>query len=197
MRLAALAFATIFAAPFGAYAQTPQRVKGVIEKADSGALVLKTAGGQDLDVKLAPNVAVSIVVPMKGSDIKAGAYIGAGARPQADGTLKAIQVFVFPESMRGTGEGHRDWTMPESTMTNATVADTVTSVDGAGMTLNYKGGEKKLVIPADATVYTIKPVAASELKAGVDAMVYTSKGDDGATTSARVMIAKDGAQLPM
>ena len=197
MRLAILAFAALTAAPLGALAQTPQRVKGVIEKADSGALVLKAAGGQDVSVKLASNVAVSQVVPMKGSDIKAGSFIGAGARPQADGTLKAIQVYVFPEAMRGTGEGHRDWILPESTMTNATVADTVTSVDGAGMTLNYKGGEKKLVIPADAVVYTTKPVGASDLKPGVDALVYTTKSDDGSTTSARVVIAKDGAQLPM
>jgi len=198
MRLISLAAALILAATTTADAQQTTRVRGTIEKMEADGAVVKTTEGQSVTLKFAPNLSVAIVVKAQVSDIKPGAFIGAGARPQADGTLKAIQVYLFPEALRGTGEGHRDWAaMPQTTMTNATVAETVSNVSGPELTLKYKDGEKKLVIGPDANVITTKPGERSDLKVGTELVATATKGADGSLTAARVTVGKDGVAPPL
>ena len=187
------------ALPGLAYAQAPQtRIRGEIEKVDGSTLTVKTMEGTEAKVALASGYAVGGVVKATAADIKKGGFIGVGARPQADGTLMAIQVFIFPETMRGTGEGHRPWgVLPDTTMTNATVADTVSRVDGANIVLNYPGGEQKVVINPDANIIMAAPAQASELVAGAQVAMSATKQADGSLSASRITIAKAGAQLPL
>jgi hypothetical protein len=184
-----------------ALAQTPTvnvRVKGTVEKLDGSMLTIKSVDGSDVAVRLADNFSVVAVAKASPADIKPGAYIGAGAKPQPDGTLRAVQVTIFPEAQRGVGEGHRAWdVLPDSTMTNATVSSTVEAVDGPTLTLTYKGGEKKLVIPADARVITYAPAEKTDLHPGAEVLAFATKQADGTLTSARVTVSKNGVPLPM
>ena len=139
--LAAVAFTLILAAT--ASAQQVVRVRGTVERVESLTLVVKTREGPSVIIKLADNYGVTGVVAATLADIKAGSYVGIAALPQPDGTQRAIEVLIFPEALRGFGEGFRPWDLvPQSTMTNATVAEIVTRVDGARLTLKYKDGEK-------------------------------------------------------
>jgi len=180
-------------------AQAPTtRVRGTVERVEASALSLKTPAGDAVTVALAPGYAVGGVVTASVSDIKKGGFIGVGARPQADGSLLAVQVFIFPEAMRGTGEGHRPWSvLPESTMTNATVAETVTRVDGANIVLSYPGGEQKVTITADANIIMAAPAQASDLAAGAQVALTANRQPDGSLVTNRITIAKAGAQLPL
>ncbi len=198
MRLITIAAACLLVTT-SAFAQQSARLRGTIETLDGEAsAVLKTTEGQSVTLKLAPNLSVAVVVKASLADIKPGAFVGAGARPQADGSLKAIQVLIFPEAQRGTGEGHRDWSaLPQTTMTNATVADTVTSVDGQGLMLKYKDGEKKLVIGPDANIITTKPGARSDLMVGTELVATATRNEDGSYTAARVTVGKDGVAPPL
>ncbi|HZN27886.1 MAG TPA: hypothetical protein VFB88_00875, partial [Xanthobacteraceae bacterium] len=132
-----------------AYAQQQQtvRIRGPIQAVDGSTLTVKAGEAGDLKVKLADNVAVFGVVKASLADIKPGAFIGVGATPQADGSQRAIQIMIFADVQRGTGEGHRPWDRPNTTMTNATVDQTVAGVDGQVVTVKYKDGEKKIIVP--------------------------------------------------
>jgi hypothetical protein len=180
-------------------AQAPgTRVRGEVEAVDGSTLTVKNGNDEKLSINLAPNYSVGAVVKATVADIKKGSFIGVGARPQPDGTLLAVQVFIFPEAMRGTGEGHRPWAvLPDSTMTNATVADTVSRVDGANLVLAYPGGEQKVTITPDANIIMAAPAEASELKPGTQVAMTASRQADGRLTASRVTIAKPGAQLPL
>ncbi|SFI35615.1 hypothetical protein SAMN05216304_102404 [Bosea sp. OK403] len=180
-------------------AQAPTtRVRGTVERVEASALSLKTQAGDAVTVALAPGYAVGGVVKASVADIKKGGFIGVGARPQADGSLLAVQIFIFPEAMRGTGEGHRPWSvLPESTMTNATVAETVTRVDGANIVLSYPGGEQKVTITADANIIMAAPAQASDLAAGAQVALTANRQPDGSLVTNRITIAKAGAQLPL
>jgi hypothetical protein len=180
-------------------AQAPTtRVRGTVERIEASALSLKTPAGDAVTVALAPGYAVGGVVKASVADIKKGGFIGVGARPQADGSLLAVQVFIFPEAMRGTGEGHRPWSvLPESTMTNATVAETVTRVDGANIVLSYPGGEQKVTITADANIIMAAPAQVSDLAAGAQVALTANRQPDGSLVTSRITIAKAGAQLPL
>ena len=181
-----------------AHAQSPTtRIRGEVEKAEGDTLMIKTVDGASAKVALAPNYSVGGVVKATTADIKKGGFIGVGARPQPDGSLLAVQVFIFPEAMRGTGEGHRPWgVLPDSTMTNATVAETVSRVDGANLVLSYPGGEQKVAITPDANVIMAAPAQVTELVAGAQVAMTATKQADGSLTASRVTIAKPGAQLP-
>ena len=138
------------------------------------------------------------VVKLTPADIKPGDYLGIGAKPQPDGTLRAIQVTRFPEAQRGVGEGHHAWgAMPDTTMTNGTVSSTVKSVDGPTLTVTYKGGEKELIIPADARVITYAPAEKTDLQPGAEVLITAAKHPDGTLTSARVTVSKNGIPLPI
>ena len=176
-----------------AFAQTPVRVRGTIEKVDGGALTVKTREGATVVVKVPDTVSVAGVVKRSLSDIKANDFVGIAAMPQAGGPSRAIEVLIFPEAMRGTGEGHRAWDLlPESTMTNATVTETVAKVDGHILTLKYKDGEQTFVVPPDAPIVSFAPGEKSELKPG--AVIFISgatKADDGTLSAARVTVGRD------
>jgi hypothetical protein len=190
--LTGIAFLTAFAA-VSALAQQPQRVRGTIESVNGPSLVIKQGEGPDVTVKLTDNAQVFGVVPATLADVKSGAFIGVGAMPQPDGSQKAIQVMIFAESQRGTGEGFRPWDRPGSTMTNATVDTTVASVDGQVVTVKYKDGEKKIVIGPDAVIRAYVPGNRNELKPGAHiAIVRADKMPDGTLQTARINVGRDG-----
>lgn len=183
-----------------AQAQSPTtRIRGEVETAEGNTLVIKTVDGTSAKVALAPGYAVGGVVKATMADIKTGGFIGVGAIPERSGTLLAAQVFIFPESMRGTGEGHRPWgvlAVPDGTMTNAVVAEAVARVDGVNVMLTYPNGEQRVRITPEANIIMGAPAEASELKPGAQVVLSATKQADGSYAASRVTIAKGGATLP-
>jgi hypothetical protein len=190
-------FALALAPP--AWAQDTVRVRGTIEHVDGNNLTVKSRDGAELKVALAPNALVVAIVKASLADIKQGSFVGVTGMPQADGSQRAIEVHIFPESMRGTGEGHYPWDLrPGSTMTNANVEQTVTGVDGQVLSVKYKDGEKKLIVPPDATIVTYMPGDRSELKPGTKIFVaFAKKLPDGTLEAPRVNYGRDGVTPPM
>ena len=197
--LTAAAFATAFAVTT-ASAQAPQAavpVIGQIQGVDGNLLVVKTQAGEQ-KVALTNNVVVWGLEKASVSDGAKGAFIGVGATPQADGSQKAIRVIIFAEAMRGTGEGHRPWTRPNTTMTNATVDTTVSGVDGQNIMVKYKDGEKKIVIGPDAVIRQYVAGDKSELKPGAKIFIGgAAKKDDGTLEAAAINVGRDGLTPPM
>lgn len=193
-RLALAALCALAAAPASGQAPARLRIRGIVEKLEGATLTVKGADGALQTVLLAENAAVSALEKATPADIKPGLFIGAGALPQADGTLKAVQVTIFPESLRGAGEGHRAWdVLPESTMTNANISEAVGGVDGATLTLAYKGGEKKLVLAPDTRILKLVPAQASEVRPGVEVSLFAEKTADGSLKAARITLSRGGA----
>jgi len=189
---AAIAAALLALAAGSACAQQTVRVVGTIERVDGRTLVVNTKQGE-MKVSVTDKATVFGVVNATLADIKPGAFIGVGAMPQPDGSQKAIQVMIFSESQRGTGEGHRPWVRPGSTMTNATVETTVRSVDGEVVMVKYKGGEKKVIVPPEATIRAYVVGDRSELKPGAAiAIVRAEKNSDGRLEAARVNVGRNG-----
>jgi hypothetical protein len=180
-------------------AQEQTRVRGTIESLDGSTLTIKTREGPSVQVALAPDWKASALARADLAAITPGTFVGTAAEPQPDGTLKALEVLIFPEAMRGTGEGHRPWDLtPGSTMTNATVEAAVAGVQDRVLTLTYKGGTQRVVVPADAPVVT--PVAgdASALVApGTHVFVFATRQADGSLTASRLTVGKDGLVPPM
>lgn len=196
--------AIVFVAALGwmsALAQQPERmnVRGTIEKIDGNGMLVKTREGQDVSVTLPDNVPVRGLVKVALSDVKPGSYIGVSAMPQADGTERAMHIHIFPEAMRGTGEGYRPFDVrPGSTMTNAAVDTTVVGTDGQVITVKYKDGEKKFVVPADAPIVAYAPGARDELKPGAKIILFNAtKQPDGTIQAASVTVGRDGLTPPM
>ena len=178
-----------------ALAQQPQtaRVRGPIEAVDGSTLTVKAGEAGNVTVKLADNAAVYGVVKATLADIKPGAFIGVGATPQADGSQRAIQVMIFAEPQRGTGEGHRPWDRPNTTMTNATVDTTVAGVDGQVIMVKYKDGEKKIIVGPDAVIRAYMIGSKDELKPGANINITAAKkNSDGTFEAARVNVGRDG-----
>jgi hypothetical protein len=180
-------------------AQTPPvRVRGAVESLDGTLLTVKSRDGATLQIKLADNYSVNAVVPIDIAAIKPGSFIGTAAMKGADGNLVALEVLVFPEAMRGTGEGHYPWDLqPESTMTNATVATLAETPKGREMTLTFKGETNKVVVPAGVPIVTFEPGDRAMLKPGAKLFAITQKQADGTLTAARVNVGKDGFTPPM
>src|SRR5256886_6383786 len=145
----------IFAASCSAAMAQTMRMSGTIEKADGNVLSLKSSDGTEVKLTLTENAMIIAVVKASMADINEGTFLGSAAMPQPDGSQKALEVHIFPEQMRGTGEGHRPYApVPNSTMTNGTASgETVTGVDGSTMVGNYKDGEKKIVVPPNAPIF--------------------------------------------
>src|SRR6266567_6461961 len=141
------------------------RVRGTVEGADGPMLTVKSRDGQTTyKVKMTDNVAVRGIIKAPLSDIKQNSFIGVTGMPQSDGSQKAVEIHIFPEAMRGTGEGHRPWDLiPNSTMTNATVANEVTSSNGKTLVLKYKDGEKTFQVPPNVTVVSFMPATNADL----------------------------------
>jgi hypothetical protein len=201
-RVAASTLAVFAAAVFvsGAFAQQPpMRVRAEIVKVEGNKLFVKARDGADLTINVPDNVAVSGVVKIPLSDVKAGSYIGISAMPEADGSQNALHVHIFPEAMRGVAEGHSAWDVrPGSTMTNATV-DQITAVqEGRTLTVKYKDGEKKIVVPADTPIVTYVPGTRDELKPGAKIFIIAAQRQpDGSLNAARVSVGRDGLTPPM
>ena len=169
------------------------RVSGTITAVDGATLVVKGRDGATLKVKLKDNAAVFGVTKATLADVKPGSFVGVGAMPQADGSQRAIRVTIFAETQRGTGEGHRPWDRPGSTMTNATVDQAVKSVDGQVLMVKYKGGEKKIVVPPDATILAYVISDRSELKPGAVIRIQRAmKQADGTFEASRVNVGRGG-----
>jgi hypothetical protein len=167
-----------------------QRVIGTIAGVDGRTLVVKTKDGE-VKVNVTDNVAVFGVVKATLADIKPNSFVGVGAMPQPDGSQKATRVMIFAEVQRGTGEGHRPWVQPGSTMTNGTVDTTVSGVDGQVLMVKYKDGEKKIVIPPGLVIQQYVVGDRSELKPGANILIVAAtKKPDGALEAARVNVGR-------
>ena len=186
------------AAPPADAQEPPVRVRGTIDRVEGDVYVVKARGGAELKVKLAQNATVVALTKASLADIKQGSYVGVAGMPQADGSQKALEVHIFPETMRGTGDGHRGWDLqPSSTMTNGTVEQTAASSDGQVLTLKYKDGEKKIVVPPDAPIVVYVPGDKSELKAGASIFISAAvKQADGTLQAPRVNVGR-GVAPPM
>jgi hypothetical protein len=182
-----------------AQAQEAVRVRGTIEKADGGTLLVKTREGNEVTIKLTDNAQVTGVAKAVLADIKQNSFIGITAMPQPDGTQKALEVHIFPEARRGAGEGHRPWDLvPNSTMTNANVEQLVTAVDGPMLTMKYKDGEKKISVPSNATIVQFVNGDRSDLKPGAKIFVNgAKKNPDGTIEAPGINVGKDGITPPM
>ena len=189
-----LAGAIIAAACSVATAQTV-RMRGTIEKADGNVLSLKSGDGAEVKLTLTENAMIVAVVKASTADIKEGTYLGSAAMPQPDGSQKALEVHIFPEQMRGTGEGHRPYEpVPNSTMTNgAASGPTVASVDGSTMVVKYKDGEKKIVVPPDVPILRYEIGNKSDLKTGARFTVLAAtRKPDGSLEAGRINVGRDG-----
>ena len=151
LSFAVAAFAGLFLAGEALAQDKPIRVRGEVIAVDGPMMTVKSRDGKELKMRLADNVSVAAIVPIKIEDIKPNSYIGVSAMPQPDGSQRAMHVHIFPEALRGVAEGFGPWDVqPGSTMTNATVAETVAGVDGQTIMVKYKDGEKKIIVPKDA-----------------------------------------------
>jgi len=196
---AALAAMAMFGSVAWAQQAPTVRIRGTIEVVDGLLLTIKTREGEDVKVRMTDNAAVFGVVKTELSDIKEGSYIGVSAMPQPDGTQKALAVHIFPENQRGAAEGFRPWDLrPNSTMTNATVAETVKGTDGQNIVVKYKDGEKKVVVPPDTPIVTFVAGDKSDVKAGSKIIIFGAvKKEDGVLEANRVNVGRDGITPPM
>jgi hypothetical protein len=184
-------------------AQTPaaaaptQRLRATIEKIDATTLTVKDRGGEVVTLALPEGVPVTEVLPVAIDAIQPGAFIGTASLPNASGKQVALEVLVFPEAARGTGEGHYPWDLqPQSMMTNATVADLAQSAQGRTLTLKYKGGEQTVLVPDTVPIVTFKPADRSLLVVGARVLV-TATVRDGTPTAIRVLAGRNGFAPPM
>ncbi len=192
--------AALTLALFGsAGAQDTVRVRGTIERVEGPVYVIKARDGAELKVALADNALVVAIVKASLADIKPGQFVGSTGMPQPDGSQKAIEVHIFPEAMRGTGEGHYPWDLQaDSTMTNANIEESVAGVDGQTLTLKYKTGEKKIIVTPQTTIVTYSPGDKSELKPGTKIFIAAAKKQpDGTLQAPRINYGKDGLTPPM
>ena len=182
-----------------ASAQETVRVRGTIEGTEGGAYLVKTREGPVVKVTLADKPLFVAMVKSSMADIKPGMFVGATAMPEADGSLKAVEVHIFPEAMRGTGEGHRPWDLkPQATMTNANVETAVAGVNGQKLALKYKDGEKALLVTPETVVVSYAPGDASEVKPGTGVFIAAAKKQpDGSLQTPRITYGRGGLMPPM
>ena len=184
-----------------AWAQAPDmvRVRGTLESVDGSNLIVKARDGADLKVKLADNAAIRTVVGKTVGDVKQGLFVGITAMPQPDGTQKAVEIHIFPEAMRGAGEGHRPWDlMPGSTMTNANVDSEVAMSDGKKLVLKYKDGDKTFIVPDNIKVVMFAPGSAADVKPGAKIFIVAAKKlPDGTLEAPGATVSAGGVDPPM
>ncbi|HEX4113667.1 MAG TPA: hypothetical protein VH020_14135 [Stellaceae bacterium] len=182
----------------------PTRLRATIEKVDNGTLTVKTEQGQDATVTVMPKTNISGVAARKLSDIKPNEFIGITAMNGKDGVMHATEVHIFPEPMRGAGEGHYPWDKgPDSSMTNAAVAGMVDSSDGKLFTMSYKDkktgktGEVKIDIGPTVPIVAFVPGDPSLLKPGAKTVMFAHKNPDGTYMALGIVAEKDGVKPPM
>ena len=200
MKKMILSAAFAFAAT-AALAQAPDmvRVRGTIQSVDGSMLDVKARGGADMKIKLADNAQVRTVVGKTIADVKQGLFVGITAMPLPDGTQKAVEIHIFPEAARGTGEGHRPWDlMPGSTMTNANVDSEVAVTDGKKLVLKYKDGDKTFIVPDNVKVVMFAPGAAADIKPGAKIFIVGAKKlPDGTLEAPAITVGTNGVDPPM
>ena len=196
-----VATAMVVASTLYAFAQkppVPTRVRGAIESVDGDILTVKSRSGEDVKLHMTGDMKVFGIIKISMADIKVGSFIGATTVPGPDGKQNALEVHVFPEDMRGTGEGSRPYDLrPNSTMTNATVAESVAGNDGHSLMVKYKDGEKKVEVSPDTPVVTYVPADKSDLKAGAKVIAFMKQLPDGSFETNRVSVGRDGLTPPM
>jgi hypothetical protein len=177
---------------------TPTRVRGTIEGVDGDTLAVKSRGGEDVKLHMTGDIKVLGLTKISLADIKVGSFVGTTTVPGPDGVDNAVEVHVFPENMRGTGEGSRPYdTRPNSSMTNATVAESVVGNDGHTLLVKYKDGEKKVLVSPETPVVTYVPGDKSDLKAGAKVIAFMKKLPDGSFETNRISVGRDGLTPPM
>jgi hypothetical protein len=195
------AVAVVAASSLYAIAQqppSPTRVRGTVEGVDGDVLAVKSRSGEEVKLHMTGDMRVVGISRISLSDIKVGSFIGTTTVPGPDGSQNAVEVHVFPENMRGTGEGSRPYDLkPNSSMTNATVAESVVGNDGHTLLVKYKGGEKKVQVSSETPVVTYVPADKSDLKAGAKIIAFTKKLPDGSFETSRVSVGRDGLTPPM
>ena len=176
----------------------PTRLRGSIAANDGKTVTIATREGTRVPVKLADNYAVMLVSPVSLADIKENSFVGIASMRAPDGSLNALEVLVFPETARGTGEGHYPWDLqPESMMTNATVATVATASDGQTLTVKYKDGTQTIKVKPGTPIVTFAPGDKADAKVGAKVFLGATKGADGSFTAARLLVGKDGLTPPM
>jgi hypothetical protein len=180
-------------------ANPPVRVRATVEKVDGNTLMVKLANGQDGTIKLADNARVLGVQKIAIGEVAPGNYVGVSSMPQTDGSQKAIHVHIFPDALRGVAEGHAPWdNRPGAMMTNANVETTVAGNDGQTLTVKYKDGEKKVIVPPDAIIVKYVPGDRAELKPGAKIFIAgAQRQPDGSLTAVNVSVGRDGLTPPM
>ena len=177
---------------------SPTRVRGTIESVEGDVLAVKSRSGEDFKLRMAGDIRLAGIVKISLSDIKVGSFVGTTTVPGPDGSQNAVEVHVFPEEMRGTGEGSRPFDLrPNSTMTNATVAESVAGNDGHTLLVKYKDGAKKVVVSPDTPVVTYVHADKSELKAGAKVIAFFKKLPDGSYEANRISVGLNGLTPPM
>ena len=173
------------------------RIRGTIDAVSPTSIQLTSREGDKLTVVTGDNLTVTEIVPASISDIKSGTFIGTAAVTQSDGSLRALEVQVFPESRRGTGEGYYQYDLqPGSSMVNGTAGDVVGAA-GRTLTIHYKGNEKKLVVPQNAPIITYEPGNRAMLVPGAHVIFSATKAADGSLSATRISVGKDGLVPPM
>jgi hypothetical protein len=180
-------------------AAAPIRIRGTIDSIDGNTLSVKARSGETMKVTVPDNVLVVGIAKASLADITSGKFIGTTTVGSRDGALVAEEVHIFPESMRGTGEGHRDWDLrPDSKMTNAAVGDIKTMGDGKVLTVQYKGGEKQVLVTPRTHVVTFEPASRADLKRGAPVFINAAaRQPDGSYTAPRVNVGLHGQIPPM
>jgi hypothetical protein len=201
MRKMVLSAAFVVAAT-AALAQAPAdtvRVRGTVQSVDGSMLTVKSRDGADLKIKLADNAVIRTVTGKTVADVKQGLFVGITAMPLPDGTQKAVEIHIFPEAARGTGEGHRPWDlMPGSTMTNANVDSEVAISDGKKLVLKYKDGDKTFIVPDDIKVVMFAPGTAADVKPGAKIFIVAAKKlPDGTLEAPGATVSGGGVDPPM
>jgi len=201
MRKMILSAAFVIAAT-AALAQAPAdtvRVRGTVQSVDGSMLTVKSRDGADLKIKLADNAVIRTVTGKTVADVKQGLFVGITAMPQPDGTQKAVEIHIFPEAARGTGEGHRPWDlMPGSTMTNANVDSEVAISDGKKLVLKYKDGDKTFIVPDNVKVVMFAPGTAADVKPGAKIFIVAAKKlPDGTLEAPGATVSSGGVDPPM
>lgn len=200
--LAALAAgAFLLVAPL-AHAQTAKpeniRVRGTVTSLSDTTLVVKTREGADQSIALKPDWKVSGVAKASAEDIKPGDYVGIASMPKAEGGDGALEVLIFPAAMKGANEGNFAWDLkPNSSMTNATVADAVKSVEGRTVTVKFQGQEKKIAIPDATPIVTFAQASKADIKPGATVFVPSEKAADGTVSTSRIVVGTNGVVPPM
>jgi len=177
---------------------TPTRIRGTVEKLDGQALTVKSREGQELTITLAPNVTVAYLVKKSLGDIKAGDFVATTSSKGTDGKNHSVELRIFPDAMRGLGEGQYAWDlMPDSLMTNATVAGITGAPQGQTLKVTYKGSESEIVVGPDTPIFGYGAGDTSLLKPGAAIFIVALKNPEGSLSASRVTAEKDGGKPPM